>query len=58
VKYGKKKNIENVKKWEMHIVGLGVCWENWKTSKMRNTHCRLWNMARNTEKGENEKCSQ
>jgi len=21
-----------------------------KTCKMRNTHCRTWNMARNTEK--------
>ena len=24
---------------------------------MKNTHDRIWNMARNFEKGENEKCS-
>ena len=34
----------------MYTVGLGVCGENWKTWKMRHTHCRTWNMARNSEK--------
>ena len=27
-----------------------------KTCKMRNTHCRTWKMARNSEKREKEKC--
>jgi hypothetical protein len=37
-------------KWEMHIVGPGIWWENWKSRKMRTTHFRTWNMARKTEK--------
>ena len=41
----------------MYIVGPGFWLENRKTSKIRYIHCRTWNMARNTEKGENEKCT-
>ena len=39
-------------KWEIHTEGPGIWWENWKKWKMRNTHGRTWNMARNTEKHE------
>jgi hypothetical protein len=65
---GKLKNLENETqtlfdleygekqykcgKLEMHTVGTGVWQENWKSWKMRNTHCRTWNMVRNTEKRE------
>ena len=42
---------EKREKWEMHTVGHGLWRENWKSWKMRNTHCRTWNMARKTEKG-------
>ena len=35
----------------MHTVGPGICRENWKSRKMRNTHIRTWNMARKNEKG-------
>jgi hypothetical protein len=37
-------------KWAMHTVGPGLWRENWKSWKMGNTHCRNWNMSRNTEK--------
>ena len=26
--------------------------KHWKTYKIRNTHCRMWNMVRNTQKSE------
>ena len=36
----------------MHTVGPGV-WQGIRNSwKMRKTHCRMWNMATNTEKRE------
>jgi hypothetical protein len=34
----------------MHTVGPGIWRETWKSRKMRNTHFRMWNMARKTEK--------
>ena len=42
---------EKCEKWEMHTIGPGIWRENWKSRKIRNTHFRTWNMARNTEKG-------
>ena len=39
----------------MHTVGPGIWRENGKTWKMRNAHCRLWNMARKLKNVENEK---
>ena len=39
-------------KWEAHTVGPGIWQENWKISKMKNTLCRTWNMAINTQKRE------
>ena len=36
------------------MVGTGIWRENSKTQKMRHTHCRTWNMVRNSEK--REKC--
>jgi hypothetical protein len=42
---------EKREKWLMHTVGPGIWRENWKSRKMRNTHFRIWNMARKTEKG-------
>ena len=44
------RNTENGGKWEIHSVGTGIWWENWKTWKMRHKHCLTWNMARNNEK--------
>jgi hypothetical protein len=41
---------EKLEKWEMHTIGPGIWWENWKLRKMRNTHFRRWNYARKTEK--------
>ena len=41
---------EKREKWEMHTVGPGIGQENWKSLKMRNTHYRMWNMVRKTEK--------
>ena len=49
-------NTQNRGKLEMHNVGSGISWENWKRWKKRNTYCRKWNLARNIEKRENEKC--
>jgi hypothetical protein len=43
---------EKSEKWLMHTVGPGIWRENWKSWKMRNTHFRMWYMARKTEKGE------
>ena len=36
----------------MHFVGPGLWREKCKSWKMRNTHCSVYNMARNTEKHE------
>ena len=38
-------------KWDTNNVWSGIRWENWKSKKWE-THCRIWNMARNTEKRE------
>ena len=38
LEYGKKTDKRG--KWETHMVGPGLWWENWKTCKMRNAHCR------------------
>ena len=49
------KNDEITKKrekWEMHTEGPGIWRENGKILQMKNTHCRTWNMARNTQKRE------
>jgi hypothetical protein len=43
-------NTQKVQKWEMHTVGPGIWREHWKSRKIRNTHFRIWNMARKTEK--------
>ena len=40
--------------WWMHTVGPRTWQENWKLWKMKNTRCRTWNMARNTER--RDKC--
>jgi hypothetical protein len=32
--------IEKREKWEMHTVGPGICWENWKSRKKRITLIR------------------
>ena len=34
----------------MQTVGHSVWWENWKPWKMQNTHGRMRNMVRNTQK--------
>ena len=52
-KWNMLRNTQKRGKWEMHSVGHGIWWENWKSRKMRNTHFRTWNMARKTEKAEN-----
>ena len=44
----KLKNMEN-EKHAMQDLKFG--WKHRKTGKMRNTHFRTWNMARNTENG-------
>jgi len=44
------RNTEKGRKWEMHTVEPGIWRENWKAGKMRKTHCKMWNKARNTEK--------
>ena len=51
------KNIKKFEKWEMQTVGPGIWWENWKSLKIRKTHCWTGNMARKTEKRENMKCT-
>ena len=40
------------------MVGTGIWRENSKTQKMRHTHCRTWNMVRNSEKREKMKNTQ
>ena len=37
------------KKLETQRIGPGIWRETLKNWKMRNTHCRTWNMARNKE---------
>ena len=39
----------------MHTVGPGIRPEKRQMRKMRNSHGRTFNMARNTEKVQNEK---
>ena len=39
----------------MHTVDPGIWRENSKMKRIRNSQNRMWNMARNTEKAENEK---
>ena len=41
---------EKLEYWEMHTVGTGIWRENWKSEKIRNTHFKMWNMERKTEK--------
>ena len=48
LEYGEK--TKKCVKWYTHSVGTGIWRENWHTRKMRNSHGRAWNMARNTEK--------
>ena len=58
-------NTEKRGKWEMLTVGIEIWRENWhtrkmrninygekhwKTCKIRNTHCRTWNMSRKLKK--------
>jgi hypothetical protein len=37
---------------EKIMIGPGIWLETWKNLKMRNTHCRIWKMARTFEKRE------
>ena len=46
------KTTQKLGKSEMHTIRHGIWWENWNSCKMRNTHCRRWIVARNTEKKE------
>ena len=41
-------------KQEMHTVETGIWQETLKIWKMRNAHCRTWNMVRNLKIQENE----
>ena len=41
---------EKREKWKMHTEGPWIWREIWKSRKMRNTHFRMWNTARKTEK--------
>jgi hypothetical protein len=43
----KLKKVENETQ-TLYELEYGKKW--WKTWKMRNAHCRTWNMTRNTEK--------
>jgi hypothetical protein len=43
------RNTEKREKWEMHILGPVIWRKNCKRWKIRNAHCRTWNMVRNTE---------
>ena len=43
------------KKLETQRIGPGIWQETLKNWKMRNTHCRIQNMARKLTKKENEK---
>jgi hypothetical protein len=49
------KNTEKRGKRQMHTVEPGIWQEDGKTWKTGQKHCMTWNMARNTEKRENEK---
>ena len=44
-------------KQEMHTVETGIWQETLKKWKMRNAHCRTWNMVRNLKISENEECT-
>ena len=49
-----EETMKKAGKRETHTIGQGVCWENWKSWKMKITHCRTWNMAKNIQNVENE----
>ena len=53
VKYGEEQGKRG--KWDMHTVGTWVWCENRNSWKIRNTHCRSWNMIRKLKNVENEK---
>jgi len=44
------RNSDKREKQEMHTVGPGKWYKNWKTFKMRHKNCLTWNTARNTQK--------
>ena len=44
------RKLKKCGKWDTHTVGPVIGQENWETRKMRISHGRTWNMARNTEK--------
>jgi hypothetical protein len=46
------RNNEKREKLEMYTVGPVIWQENRKMRKMRNSHDRTWNVARNHEKRE------
>ena len=46
------KTSVKLEKWEMHTLEPRLWRVNWKSWKMRNRHCRIWNVTRNTEKRE------
>ena len=50
-------NTQKRGKLEMHTVGPGISLSKLKIMEMTNMHCRRCNMARNSEQGENEKCT-
>ena len=47
-----EKNTKKRGELEIHTVEPGVWRENRKSRKMRNSQCRTWNKARNSEKTE------
>ena len=40
-----RRKLKKVESLEMSTVERGIWQENWKSWKMRNAHCRTWNMA-------------
>ena len=52
-----RETLENLKNEKYTLQDLDYGEKTEKTCKMRQKHCRNWNMARNTENGENEKCT-
>ena len=48
------RNTEKREKWEMHILGPVIWRKNCKRWKIRNAHCRTWNMVRKLKNVENE----
>jgi len=43
-----RETLKKREKWEMHTVWAELWQENWPTRKMRHSHAKTWNMARNT----------